>query len=97
MKIKTYRILRKMTQEELGKAINVDRSTIAKWESGQALPRAGILPLLAKVLRCNIDNFFTSEREEITQFKQKEKGEKKFIQNSEPSNHGDLLQHSGGA
>lgn len=47
-----------LTQESLAKLINVDRSTIAKWETGEASPRSDKLPTLANVLNCTIDDLF---------------------------------------
>lgn len=57
-KIKYYREKRELKQEELANLILVDRSTVAKWENGDAYPRADKLPNLAKVLRCTIDDLF---------------------------------------
>lgn len=45
----------KLTQDDLAKKLDVDRSTVAKWETGDALPRAGMLPRIAFVLGCPID------------------------------------------
>ena len=47
---------KKITQEELGAVLKVDRSTISKWETGDALPRAEMLPEIAKALDCSIDD-----------------------------------------
>ena len=58
MKIKHYREDKGMRQEELASELAVDRSTIAKWETGEAMPRADKLPELAKVLGCSIDALF---------------------------------------
>lgn len=48
-----------ITQEDLAAVIEVDRSTIAKWETGKALPRAELLPKLAKALNCSIDDLLS--------------------------------------
>ena len=45
-----------ITQEELSNILHVDRSTISKWENGEALPRAEMLPEIAKALDCSIDD-----------------------------------------
>ena len=58
MKIKHYREEREMTQEDLASFLSVDRSTITKWETGEAMPRADKLPELARVLGCSIDELF---------------------------------------
>lgn len=58
MKIKHYREEKGMNQERLALELAVDRSTIAKWETGEAMPRADKLPELAKVLGCSIDALF---------------------------------------
>ena len=50
-----------ITQEELAAVIEVDRSTIAKWETGKALPRAELLPKLARALNCSIDNLLSDK------------------------------------
>lgn len=50
-----------LTQEQLAKALAIDRSTVAKWESGESMPRAQLLPLLAEVLKCAIDELFKAE------------------------------------
>lgn len=47
-----------MTQLKLSEFLNVDRSTVAKWESGEAKPTADKLPKIAKILNCKIDDLF---------------------------------------
>jgi len=47
-----------MTQLTLSQKLNVDRSTVAKWESGEVMPTADKLPRIAKVLHCKIDDLF---------------------------------------
>lgn len=56
--IKTLRKKANLTQKNIANEIKVDRSTIAKWESGEALPRSDKLPLLAKLLGCTVDDLF---------------------------------------
>ena len=55
MKIKQYREKCKMLQDDLAILLNIDRSTVAKWETGAAKPRADKLPALAKLLHCTVD------------------------------------------
>lgn len=58
MNIKELRVSAKLTQEELGAMLGVNRSTIAMWETGEAMPRADKLPELAKVFGCSIDDLY---------------------------------------
>ena len=55
MKIKQNREKCKMLQDDLAILLNIDRSTVAKWETGVAKPRADKLPALAKLLHCTVD------------------------------------------
>ncbi|MCI9086890.1 MAG: helix-turn-helix transcriptional regulator [Clostridia bacterium] len=61
-KIKDKREAAGLTQNRLAETLGVDRSTIAKWETGEALPRADKFPLLAKILKCKIDDLFVSDK-----------------------------------
>ena len=58
MNIKELRVSAKLTQEELGAMLGVNRSTIAMWETGEAMPRADKLPELAKIFGCSIDELY---------------------------------------
>ena len=62
MKIKELRLSKNLTQEDLAKKLIVDRSAVAMWETGKAMPRADKLPELAKILGCTIDELFESKR-----------------------------------
>ena len=53
----------KLKQFELADLLKVERSTIAKWESGAAFPRAEQLPELAKALDCTIDELYQRPEE----------------------------------
>ena len=60
-KIRLNQKLRKaacMTQDELAEKLKIDRSTVAKWETGDALPRASMLPDIARVLKCSMNDLF---------------------------------------
>lgn len=46
------------SQAGLAQLTGVTQQAIARWESGEVLPRADKLPLLAKVLGCTIDELF---------------------------------------
>lgn len=52
--IKKLRLKQNLTQQELAKMLNVERVTITQWENGRNFPRAKLLPVLAKILKCNI-------------------------------------------
>ncbi len=54
-KIREYRKLRKWTQEELAKRLGVERSAVAKWESGKGQPQAARLIALAEIFGCSVD------------------------------------------
>ena len=45
-----------LTQEELAGLVNVSFQAVSKWENGKSLPEIATLPILANVLRCNIDS-----------------------------------------
>ena len=54
--IKELRVKKGLTQEQLGKLLNVARVTITCWESGQNRPKIDMLPALSKALDCSIDD-----------------------------------------
>lgn len=43
-----------LSQENLATELKVSQQAVAKWETGEAMPRADKLPELAKVLQCDI-------------------------------------------
>lgn len=53
--LKAIRELRGLSQEELARMVNVERSSVAKWESTDGYPRGDTLMALADVLECTID------------------------------------------
>lgn len=61
-----------LKQQDLADALHVDRSTIAKWETGAAFPTGKKLPQVAKVLKCEIGELFPKDEEKKR--KKQEKG-----------------------
>lgn len=53
------RIKAGLNQEDVAKALQLDRSTVAKWETDKAYPRSALLPQLAKLYQCTIDELLT--------------------------------------
>ena len=60
-KIKKSRVSIGMTQDELGKRLGVKQPTITMWETGQTRPRAQLLPKLADILGCTVDELLRKE------------------------------------
>jgi len=61
LKIKSLRSACKLTQQALADTLEVSRSTIAMWETGESNPNADKLPTLAKILGCSIDDLYNEE------------------------------------
>ena len=60
--IREQRAQKKWTQAELAKRLGVERSTVAKWESGVSQPQAAHLIALAEVFGCTVDELLGRER-----------------------------------
>lgn len=50
-----------ITQNQIATALNIDQSTVSLWESGKTHPRAKLLPQLAKLLGCTIDDLLSED------------------------------------
>jgi len=61
--IKKWREQNNMSQQDLADILKINRSTIAKWETGEAFPRAEKLPDIARTLNCSIDELYTKPSE----------------------------------
>lgn len=61
--IQSKRTEANLKQEDIARELHIDRSTVAKWETGKSLPRAEMLVRLAKVLKCSIDELMGSHNE----------------------------------
>lgn len=57
-KIKEYRKLKGMTQEELGKKLSVGKSTIANYEKGFRSPKKDMIFQISEALSVSIDDLF---------------------------------------
>ena len=53
--IKKKREERGVTQNELAERLNISRTTVAMWETGNSMPRAETLMQLAKIFNCTVD------------------------------------------
>ena len=58
MNIKEMRTNKGLSQREFGSKLGVDRSTVTKWETGKASPRADMLPRIAKLFGCTVGDLF---------------------------------------
>lgn len=48
----------KLTQVAVSEALEVDRSTVAKWETGDSTPRPDKIPEIANIYGVNIEEAF---------------------------------------
>lgn len=60
--IKTYREKRGLSQAAISDALNVSQQAVAKWESGEASPRADKLPALARLLGVSVGALFEDRK-----------------------------------
>lgn len=61
-KIRELRQKNGLTQVQLAQHLYIDRSTVAKWETGESNPRADMLTKIAKVLECSIDDLLCESK-----------------------------------
>jgi len=47
-----------LTAKALAQTLNVTAQAVGKWERGEAMPQAALLPALADALNCTIDALF---------------------------------------
>ena len=55
------RVLREtmgLSQQQVAEAVSVSQQAVARWESGGGKPRADLLPMLASLFHCTIDELF---------------------------------------
>lgn len=65
--LRYYRQRAALTQQGLADILHMNRASIIAWEAGQSWPSAAILPKLADVLLCSIDDLYsyhTAEEED---------------------------------
>ena len=64
--MKNLKKLRKeacLTQSQLSEFVGCSRSSIAQYETGKAYPRAELLPKLAQILNCTVDELLQGDKE----------------------------------
>ncbi len=63
MKIKEFRLKKKMTQAVLAERAGVERSTLSMWEKGYSKPDADSLLKLSEVLGVSVDDILDEDTE----------------------------------
>ena len=62
-KLRKARLDRGFTQESLGDALNMSPQAVSKWERGECMPDAALLPKLADILGSSLDRLFGRKTE----------------------------------
>ena len=65
-KIKEYRTAHGLSQGEFGKILGVSAQAVCKWENELCYPDIVLLPSLAELLDCRIDDFFQGRPQKDT-------------------------------
>lgn len=61
IEIKAKREAVGLTQAKFADTLGVSRTAVAMWETTNAYPRAELLPRIAKLLDCTIDELYRQE------------------------------------
>lgn len=56
-----FRQIQGMTQKELAEKSGVSNQSISKWETAKSTPDIALLPILADVFHCYIDQLFSRQ------------------------------------
>lgn len=64
MNFKIMRLRAGLTQQDVAEKLDVDRSSVAKWETGEAMPRADKLPQIAVLLNCTVDELLVDNKKD---------------------------------
>lgn len=59
-----YRIRAGLRQEDVAALLGINRAAVANWETGRALPMSRLLPALARIYNCSIDDLMTDAAQE---------------------------------
>ena len=65
LSFKSARERKGVTQHELAVELAIDQSTVSLWESGKTHPRAKLLPKLALLLGCTVDELLENDEKEV--------------------------------
>ena len=57
-KLKSYRYQNHITQKELADLFGITSQSVSEWEREECCPDIALLPLLADVIGCKVDEFF---------------------------------------
>ena len=57
-RIAEYRMRSRMTQEQLGERLGVSNRAVSKWECGESLPGADMIPAIASALNCTPNDLY---------------------------------------
>lgn len=60
--IKSMREHLKITQSELAKMLGVTQGAVSQWENGTTRPDIKLLPKLAQILKCTVDELLGIEK-----------------------------------
>lgn len=50
-----------LTQAVVAEKLGVSEASVCMWETGKTLPRAALLPKVAELYRCSVDDLFRDE------------------------------------
>jgi len=53
-----FRQKQNLTQQQVAEIMEIDQTTVSRWEKGRKLPRAGKLPLLSGLYHCRMEDLF---------------------------------------
>lgn len=63
MNISEAREKRSLTQTDVAKYLGVTQGAVSQWENGMAMPRVELLPKLAELLGCTVDELLRAPAE----------------------------------
>jgi transcriptional regulator with XRE-family HTH domain len=67
MSFKRCRLVAGLTQKQAADALGVDQSAVSLWDRGITRPRAALLPKVAKLYGCTVDELLAPDEHSITQ------------------------------
>ena len=57
-----YRKVNRISQGDFGKLVGVSAQAVSKWEGERAYPDITVLPELAMILNCTVNDFFVNKK-----------------------------------